>query len=89
VTAGEMGNPWLTLSSKRVYDNPWITVREDEVVRLEGEPGIYGVVHHKNLAVGVLPVERITSTSSGSSAMPCRGTLGRYPKAVVRKARSP
>ncbi|MEW6636034.1 MAG: NUDIX hydrolase [Actinomycetota bacterium] len=50
-------NPWLTLSSREVYDNPWISVREDAVVRPDGEPGIYGVVHFKNLAVGVLPVE--------------------------------
>ncbi len=38
-------NPWLAVSSKRIYDNPWITVREDKVVRPDGEPGIYGVVH--------------------------------------------
>lgn len=50
-------NPWLTLSSRRVYDNPWISVREDAVVRPDGESGIYGVVHYKNLAVGVLAVE--------------------------------
>src|SRR3712207_7590381 len=50
-------NPWLTVSSKRVYDNPWITVREDQVVRPDGEPGIYGVVHYNNIAVGVLAIE--------------------------------
>jgi 8-oxo-dGTP pyrophosphatase MutT (NUDIX family) len=50
-------NPWLTIASERVYDNPWITVREDRVIRPDGEPGIYGVVHFKNIAVGVLAVE--------------------------------
>jgi 8-oxo-dGTP pyrophosphatase MutT (NUDIX family) len=50
-------NPWLTIASRRVYDNPWITVREDRVIRPDGEPGIYGVVHFKNIAVGVLAVE--------------------------------
>ena len=50
-------NPWLTLGSEKVYDNPWISVSEDKVVRPDGEPGIYGVVHYKNKAVGVLPVE--------------------------------
>lgn len=53
----QQGNPWLTVASERVYDNPWISVREDRVVRPDGEPGIYGVVHYKNVAVGVLPVE--------------------------------
>ena len=50
-------NPWRTLSSERVYENPWIRIREDRVMRPDGEPGIYGVVHYKNVAVGVLPVE--------------------------------
>jgi 8-oxo-dGTP pyrophosphatase MutT (NUDIX family) len=53
----ETSNPWRKTSSREVYDNPWIRVREDEVVRPDGEPGIYGVVHFKNIAVGVLAVE--------------------------------
>jgi 8-oxo-dGTP pyrophosphatase MutT (NUDIX family) len=51
-------NPWKTLSSRAVYENPWIAVREDQVIRPDGLPGIYGVVHFKNRAVGVLPVDR-------------------------------
>jgi 8-oxo-dGTP pyrophosphatase MutT (NUDIX family) len=51
-------NPWKTLSSRAVYENPWIGVREDSVIRPDGSPGIYGVVHFKNRAVGVLPVDR-------------------------------
>jgi 8-oxo-dGTP pyrophosphatase MutT (NUDIX family) len=50
-------NPWRVIGSRSVYENPWISVREDEVVRPDGAPGIYGVVHYKNTAVGVLPVE--------------------------------
>lgn len=57
MTLDQRKSPWKTLSSKRVYDNPWIAVREDQVVRPDGEPGIYGVVHYKNIAVGVLPIE--------------------------------
>jgi 8-oxo-dGTP pyrophosphatase MutT (NUDIX family) len=51
-------NPWKTLSSRVVYDNPWIRVREDQVIRPDGQPGIYGVVHYKNIAVGVVPVDQ-------------------------------
>ena len=57
MTFDDMRNPWRTLASKQVYDNPWIRVREDRVIRPDGEPGIYGVVHYKNIAVGVLPIE--------------------------------
>jgi 8-oxo-dGTP pyrophosphatase MutT (NUDIX family) len=37
-------NPWKTLSSKVVYQNPWIKVREDRVITPSGGDGIYGVV---------------------------------------------
>jgi 8-oxo-dGTP pyrophosphatase MutT (NUDIX family) len=55
--APDRSNPWTTLSTTYVYENPWIRVREDQVLRPDGVPGIYGVVHFKNRAVGVLPVE--------------------------------
>jgi len=47
---------WLTTSTRSVYDNPWIRVREDEVVRPDGSPGIYGVVEVRSPAVFVVPV---------------------------------
>ena len=50
-------NPWRTLSSREVYENNWIRLREDKVIRPDGEPGIYGVVHFRNIAVGVLAIE--------------------------------
>ncbi|MFN0111579.1 MAG: NUDIX domain-containing protein [Blastocatellia bacterium] len=50
-------NPWQTISTREVYDNPWIRVRQDEVIRPDEQPGIYGVVHFKNKAVAVLPID--------------------------------
>lgn len=46
-------NPWKTLSSEVKYKNPWISVREDQVIRPDGAPGIYGVVDCR-VATGVL-----------------------------------
>ncbi len=37
-------NPWQTHSSRIVYSNAWIRVREDQVTRPDGGPGIYSVV---------------------------------------------
>ena len=37
-------NPWTVLGSKAIYENPWIRVREDAVLRPDGKPGIYGVI---------------------------------------------
>ena len=54
----EFTNPWKTLSSEKIYENPWIRVREDKVLRPDGLPGIYGVVHFKNRAIGVLPIDQ-------------------------------
>jgi 8-oxo-dGTP pyrophosphatase MutT (NUDIX family) len=51
-------NPFRTLSSRTVYDNPWIRVVEHQVVKPRGGEGIYGVVHFKNRAVGVVPYDR-------------------------------
>jgi 8-oxo-dGTP pyrophosphatase MutT (NUDIX family) len=50
-------NPWRTLSSTPVYDNPWISVTEHRVIKPSGGEGIYGVVHFKNRAIGVLPLD--------------------------------
>lgn len=50
-------NPWRTLSTRQVYDNPWIGVREDRVLNPRGGEGIYGVVHYRNRAVGVIPLD--------------------------------
>lgn len=46
-------NPWKTLNSRTVYRNPWMHVREDEVIRPDGKPGIYGVVETR-IATGVV-----------------------------------
>lgn len=46
-------NPWKTLSSQSKYKNAWISVREDQVIRPDGTPGIYGVVETK-VATGVI-----------------------------------
>jgi 8-oxo-dGTP pyrophosphatase MutT (NUDIX family) len=42
------------VSSKVVYRNPWMVVREDEIRRPDGSRGIYGVVEKPDFAL-VLP----------------------------------
>lgn len=49
--------PWTRLTRRVAYQNPWITIWHDEVTRPDGEPGIYGVVHFANLAVGILALD--------------------------------
>jgi 8-oxo-dGTP pyrophosphatase MutT (NUDIX family) len=50
-------SPWRRHSRRIAYENAWVTVWHDEVTRPDGEPGIYGVVHFRNLAVGVVALD--------------------------------
>ena len=50
-------NPWKTLSTRAVYENPWISVRQDEVTNPKGGAGIYGVVSMRNKAIGIVPLD--------------------------------
>ena len=53
----DTSNPWITHSSREIYTNPWIRVREDQVTNPAGGSGIYGVVEYRNRAVGVVPID--------------------------------
>ncbi len=55
-------NPWQKKSSKFIYENPWITLIEDQVVRPNGTDGIYGKVQFKNKAIGILPLDEEGNT---------------------------
>ena len=48
--------PWTILNERLGYENPWMKVREFDVLRPDGQPGLYGVVEPKNAAIGILPV---------------------------------
>jgi len=46
----------ITTSSSVKYKNRWMTVREDEIIRSDGKPGIYGVVEKNDFAV-IAPID--------------------------------
>lgn len=51
-----MKHPWKTISTKVVYKNPWIEVREDQVIDPRGDKTIYGYTHIPR-TVGVIPLD--------------------------------
>lgn len=51
-------NPWKITGEKQVYNNPWIILTEYDVINPRGGKGIYGKVHFKNVAVGVLALDQ-------------------------------
>jgi 8-oxo-dGTP pyrophosphatase MutT (NUDIX family) len=52
----EKRGPWRVRAKRDVYENAWIRVTHD-VDTPKGEPGVYGKVHYKNLAIGIVPID--------------------------------
>lgn len=57
-----MSNKWKKLDSQTVYVNPWIEVQHHEVINPSGGKGIYGQVNFKNLAIGIVPLDKEGNT---------------------------
>jgi 8-oxo-dGTP pyrophosphatase MutT (NUDIX family) len=55
-------NPWTTLSGELKYDNKWISVTEYQVINPGGGKGIYGKVHFKNQAIGIVALDEDLNT---------------------------
>jgi 8-oxo-dGTP pyrophosphatase MutT (NUDIX family) len=58
----ETNNPWTILKEEKVYDNKWISVTEYDVINPTGGKGIYGKIHFKNRAIGILPLDEKLNT---------------------------
>lgn len=50
-------NPWKKLGTEVKYQNDWIRINEDKVITPAGKQGIYGVVHFKNKAIAIIPLD--------------------------------
>ena len=57
-----MENPWKLKSTKKIYDNPWITLHEEQVINPQGGDSLYGRVHYKNLAIAIVPLDEALNT---------------------------
>ena len=53
---------WKQKTKEVVYDNPWIQVSHQEVERPNGTEGIYGVVHFKSRAIGIVAIDESDNT---------------------------
>ncbi len=53
---------WTTLSHEDIYENPWIKLEEHQVINPAGGKGIYGKVHFKNTAIGIIPLDENNNT---------------------------
>lgn len=53
----ETHNPWTILAQRSIYENNWIGLTEYDVINPGGGKGIYGKIHYKGIAIGVLPLD--------------------------------
>lgn len=58
----ETKNPWQQKTDSIVYENNWIRVHHQEVTTPGGTDGIYGLVHFKNLAIGIIALDENNHT---------------------------
>ena len=85
---------WPVTRTRVAYENPWIVVREDEVVRPDGSPGVYGVVELRRPAVFVVALTDADEvvlvtvdrhTVGPSVEVPAGGTDGEDPLVAARR----
>ncbi len=85
---------WVTRTSEVVYDNQWIRVREDQVVRPDGTDGLYGVVELRQPAVFVVALTDADEvvlvtvdrhTTGRSVEVPAGGTDGEDPLVAAQR----
>ena len=63
-THGQPVQSITTVSTREVYTNPWMRVREDQILRSNGKPGIYGVIDKDDSAI-ILPLDLAADGESG------------------------
>jgi len=80
--------PWRRLTSRPVYENPWIRVREDQVELPDGRTTLYGVVQCAG-CVGVLPfVDAHTVVLVGQYRYVAGGFYWEMPTGAVKTGES-
>jgi ADP-ribose pyrophosphatase len=55
-------NPWKTLDAEVVYESAWIKITKSNVINPAGKPALYSWVHFKNLAIGIIPIDKDKNT---------------------------
>jgi 8-oxo-dGTP pyrophosphatase MutT (NUDIX family) len=54
-------NPWKKLGTKKIYENPWFSLREDQVISPGGKKSIYGVIE-TTPAIAIVPLTKNLET---------------------------
>jgi 8-oxo-dGDP phosphatase len=71
-----------TLSTRTVYENPWVTVREDRIRRQDGSDGVYAVADKKEGSL-IVPWDGERLTLVGMFKYPAGGFFWEFPQGTV------
>lgn len=55
-------NPWTVTDKHIAYENAWLKVTHHDVLNSAGNKGVYGVVHFKHIAIGVVALDEHKNT---------------------------
>jgi ADP-ribose pyrophosphatase len=82
--------PWKTLHVEERYATPWISVSHHDVIDPSGTSGIYGVIHFKNIAVGIVPLDdQLNTWIVGQYRYPIRAYSWEIPEGGGKRDRPP
>jgi 8-oxo-dGTP pyrophosphatase MutT (NUDIX family) len=70
------------LSSRPVYENPWMAVTEDLIERRDGSTGVYGVLHSPDFVV-VIPFDGLRYHLVEQYRYPVKGRFWEFPQGSV------
>ena len=68
-----------TTSSRVVYRNRWMEVREDQILHADGSPGLYGVVHKPDFAL-IIPMDETGFHLVQQYRYPANGRFWEFPQ---------
>ncbi len=57
-----MNSLWITKSSIKVFENPWIVLHDEQVINPCGGEREYGRIHFKHAAMGIIPLDKDLNT---------------------------
>ena len=57
-----MNSLWITKSSIKVFENPWIVLHDEQVINPWGGESEYGRIHFKHAAMGIIPLDKDLNT---------------------------
>ncbi|MCL6647715.1 MAG: NUDIX hydrolase [Chloroflexi bacterium] len=81
--------PWQLVASREVYRNPWLRLREDTVIRPDGQPGVYGVVEPEDNAAIVALDEQGRVALVLEFVYPLGSTLLQAPSGAIHAGETP